>query len=253
MEILHRRAQVTAFLCMFIRPQIAALCHGTIFMGAEAWFLSFSSLALYLSDIFTNGIFICGSHDLRISSLHAWNPFSRRPLAVWLSAFLVCLVPVKIVGFFSQAVHDAWIKTTWPQATATIVGPWQEVANDRSGRRFDAPLLATRPDGKTVIGQPIRAFPIALPPALGHELPVRLKPSDPSRMMVEGSMVQNFLVQAAVNLLIFAVMAHLLFQFFRGNVPRLWDPEGWVAGHARRLVAKVRNRQAGGAPPGEAL
>ena len=158
-----------------------------------------------------------------------------------------------IVGFFSQAVHDAWIKITWPQATATIVGPWQEVANDRSGRRFDAPLLATRPDGRTVIGQPIRAFPIALPPALGHELPVRLKPSDPSRMMVEGSMVQNFLVQAAVNLLIFAVMAHLLFQFFRGNVPRLWDPEGWVAGHARRLVAKVRNRQAGGAPPGEAL
>ena len=253
MEILHRRAQVTAFLCMFIRPQIAALCHGTIFMGAEAWFLSFSSLALYLSDIFTNGIFICGSHDLRISSLHAWNPLSRRPLAVWLSAFLACLVPVMIVGFFSQAVHDAWIKITWPQDTATVVGPWQEVANDRSGRRFDAPLLATRPDGRTVIGQPIRAFPIALPPALGHELPVRLKPSDPSRMMVEGSMVQNFLVKAAVNLLIFAVMAHLLFQFFRGNVPRLWDPEGWVAGHARRLVAKVRSRQAGGAPPGEAL
>lgn len=232
---------------------MAALCHGTIFIGAEASFLFFSLSALYLSDIFTNGIFICGSHDLRISSLHAWNPFSRRPLTVWLSAFLACLVPVMIVGFFSQAVHDGWIKITWPQATATAVGPWQEVANDRSGRRFDAPLLATLTDGKTVIGQPIRAFPMALPPALGQELGVRLKPSDPSRMMVEGSMVQNFLVQAAVNLLIFAVMAHLLFQFFRGNVPRLWDPEGWVADRARRLVAKAQSRQAGGAPPREGL
>jgi hypothetical protein len=222
-------------------------------MGAEGRFLFFSLSALYLSDIVTNGIFICGSHDLKLSFLHAWNPFSRRPLAVWLSAFLACLVPVMIVGFFSQAVHDAWIKITWPQATATVVGPWQEVANDRSGRRFDASLLATRPDGKTAMGQPIRPFPLASPPALGHELPVRLKPSDPSRMMVESSMVQNFLVQAAVNLLIFAVMAHLLFQFFRGNVPRLWDSEGWVAGHARRLVAKVRSRQAGGAPPREGL
>jgi hypothetical protein len=208
---------------------------------------------LYLSDIFTNGIFICGSHDLKLSFLHAWNPFSRRPLAVRLSAFLACLVPVMIVGFFSQAVHDAWIKITWPQATATVVGPWQEVANDRSGRRFDAPLLVTLKDGKTVIGQPIRAFPMALQPALGQELGVRLKPSDPSRMMVESSMVQNFLLHAAVNLLIVAAMVHLLFQFFRGCMPRLWDTEGWVADRARRLVAKARSRQAGGAPPREGL
>jgi hypothetical protein len=66
-------------------------------------------------------------------------------------------------------------------------------------------------------------------------------------------MIQNFLVQAAVNLLIFAVMAHLLFQFFRGNVPRLWGPEGWVAERTRRVLAKVRSRRPGGAPPREGL
>jgi hypothetical protein len=66
-------------------------------------------------------------------------------------------------------------------------------------------------------------------------------------------MVQNFLLHAAVNLLIVAAMVHLLFQFFRGCMPRLWDTEGWVADRARRLVAKARSRQAGGAPPREGL
>jgi hypothetical protein len=166
---------------------------------------------------------------------------------------LATLISAVFVSFFSEAVHDAWIKITWPQATATVVGPWHEVSNDRSGKRFDAPLTVKLPDGKTVMGRPIRPFPSVSPPTLGYALPVRLNPSDPSRMMAEASIVQNFPLQAAINLLISAILACLLFQFFRGNRPQLPAPGGGIAERARLLFAKVKNRQMGGAPPREGL
>ncbi len=169
------------------------------------------------------------------------------------SFILATLISAVFVGFFSQAVHDVWIKITWPQSTATVVRPWHEVSNDRAGRRFDAPLMVTLPDGRTVIGRPIRSFPSVSPPTLGDALPVRLKPSDPSRMIAEASMVQNFPLQAAINLLIFAILAWLLFQFFRGVRPQLPAPGGWIAERARLLFAKVKNRRPGGAPPREGL
>jgi hypothetical protein len=169
------------------------------------------------------------------------------------SFILATLISAVFVGFFSQAVHDAWIKITWSQATATVVGPWHEVSNDRSGRRFDAPLTVTLPDGKTMIGRPIRPFPSVSPPTLGYALPVRLKPSDPNRMMAEASMAQNFPLQAAINPLIFAILAWLLFQSFRGNQPQLPAPDGRIAERARLLFARGKNLRLGGAPPREGL
>jgi hypothetical protein len=166
---------------------------------------------------------------------------------------LATLISAVFVGLLSQAVHDAWIKITWPQATATVVGPWHEVSNDRSGRRFDAPLTVTLPDGKTMNGRPIRPFPSVSPPTLGYGLPVRLRPSDPNRMMAEASMVQNFPLQAAINLLIFAILAWLLFQSFRGNRPQLPAPDGRIAEWARLLFARVKNLRLAGAPPRESL
>ncbi len=169
------------------------------------------------------------------------------------SFILATLISAVFIGFFSQAVHDAWIKFTGPQATATVAGSWHEVSNDRSGKRFDAPLTVTLPDGKTMIGRPIRPFPSVSQPTLGYALPVRLKPSDPSRMMAEASMVQNFPLQAAINLLIFAILAWLSFQFFRGIRPQLPALGGWITERARLLFAEVRHRRLGGAPPCEGL
>jgi len=174
-------------------------------------------------------------------------------MAAWSSFILATLISAVFVGLLSQEVHGAWIKITWPQDTATVVGPWHEVSNDRSGKRFDAPLTVKLPDGKTVMGRPIRPFPSVSPPTLGYALPVWLKSSDPSRIVAEASMVQNFPLQAAINLLIFVILAWLLFQSFRGNRPQLPAPDGRIAERARLLFAKVRNRRPGGAPPREGL
>jgi hypothetical protein len=187
-----------------------------------------------------------------------WNPFSKKPLGRWQATVFALLPATLFVGFFSQAVHDAWVASTWQRVTATVTGEARQASTTRTGPIYDAPLTATLPDGRVVSGYSIRPFRArsstgsASDPATPHRLPrpgyqlaVRIDPSNPRGMLPESAMVHEFPVQIGLNLIVVGVLARLLFQFFRGEQPRLSLPP-YDFERARANLRAARDRQSVG-------
>lgn len=188
-----------------------------------------------------------------------WNPFSKTPLGRWQATVFAILPAALFVGFFSQAVHDAWVASTWQRVTATVTGEARQARTGRSGPSYDAPLTATLPDGRVVSGFSLRPFQArvaagsasdpAAPhrlPRPGYELAVRIDPSNPRAMLPESAMVHEIPVQIGLNLVVVGVLARLLFQFFRGEQPRLSFPADDFERARANLRAARDRRSVGG-------
>jgi hypothetical protein len=195
-----------------------------------------------------------------------WNPFAKKPLGRWQAAGFAILPAALVVGFFSQAVHDAWVASTWQRATATVAGEARQARTGRSGPSYDAPLTATLPDGRIVSGYSLRPFhargstnsagdsaTLRRLPTPGYELAVRIDPSDPRAMLPESAMVHEIPAQIGINLIVVGVLARLLFQFFRGEQPRLNIRTEDDVERARAKLRDARDRQSVGAPHRESL
>jgi len=172
-----------------------------------------------------------GNRHAAASRLARWNPF---PLSRLRAALAALAGSITILLLFSEQREDAWIAATWIEAEASIVEALPGPPMQRRGTSYTVTLLADLPDGRQVLGTSIRPMfeefiprrsarepAQRIPPRQGDRIVVFVDPDPPARMLPRREMRHDrpfFIVQ---NLGVVVVATLILYELFRGRLPRL--------------------------------